>query len=142
MPWLPKQTVVVPVDFSDASLEAIEIALGMVATPEHVRIVHVLPDLIPLEPTEVFQTFDNQSRIEHTRNILRERLQKLGHPELPFEVLFGDPGQMVAKFAADLKADLIILPSHGRTGFARMLIGSTAERVVRFAHCPVLVLRS
>ena len=37
--------------------------------------------------------------------------------------------------------DLIVLPSHGRSGVQRLLIGSTAERVVRLAHCPVLVLR-
>ena len=37
--------------------------------------------------------------------------------------------------------DLIVLPSHGRTGLARLMIGSVAERVVRLAHCPVLVLR-
>ena len=38
-------------------------------------------------------------------------------------------------------ADLIVMPSHGRSGVKRLLIGSVAERVVRLAHCPVLVLR-
>ena len=40
------------------------------------------------------------------------------------------------------RTGLIVMPSHGRTGLAHLLIGSTAERVVRFSHCPVLVLRS
>ena len=48
----------------------------------------------------------------------------------------------ITELAAELKADLIVLPSHGRTGLKRLLIGSVAERVVRLAHCPVLVLRS
>jgi nucleotide-binding universal stress UspA family protein len=54
---------------------------------------------------------------------------------------FGDPGQQIAAFARDIHADLIVLPSHGRTGLARLMIGSVAERVVRLSHCPVLVLR-
>ena len=46
-----------------------------------------------------------------------------------------------ASFAQEKHAELIVIPSHGRTGITRLLIGSVAERVVRLAHCPVLVLR-
>ena len=54
---------------------------------------------------------------------------------------FGDPGHQIAQYAEEAKADLIVLPSHGRSGLQRLLIGSVAERVVRHAPCPVLVVR-
>ena len=57
-------------------------------------------------------------------------------------VAFGDPGDEITKHAETVHADLIVMPSHGRTGLKRLLIGSVAERVVRLAQCPVLVLRS
>lgn len=141
MAWLPKKLVVVPFDFSDDSQTAIHTALELVAQPEDVIVVHVLPELTPLEPSEAWQTFDNNSRIEHTLQLLRERLAAPELAKVRLQVLIGDPGHNIATFAATNAADLVVLPSHGRTGLARMLIGSVAERVVRLAHCPVLVLR-
>jgi nucleotide-binding universal stress UspA family protein len=57
------------------------------------------------------------------------------------EVRIGDPGAEIVKVATELKAGLIVMPSHGRTGLKHLLLGSVAERVVRTATCPVLVLR-
>ena len=56
-------------------------------------------------------------------------------------VLSGRPYQEICKLAAEIDADLIVLPTHGYTGLKHVVLGSTAERVVRFAPCPVLVLR-
>jgi len=61
---------------------------------------------------------------------------------LQIDILFGDAGHEIAKLAERQGAELIVLPSHGRTGIKRLLIGSVAERVVRLAHCPVLILSS
>ena len=61
--------------------------------------------------------------------------------KVDFQVRFGDPGREIAAFAEKLHAELIVMPSHGRTGLSRSLIGSVAERVVRLAHCPVLILK-
>jgi nucleotide-binding universal stress UspA family protein len=47
---------------------------------------------------------------------------------------------VIAEYAKKKKADLIVVPSLGQTGLKRLLIGSVAERVVRLAHCPMLVL--
>jgi nucleotide-binding universal stress UspA family protein len=58
------------------------------------------------------------------------------------EVSFGNAGFRISEYAQEIGADLIVIPSHGRTGIERMLIGSVAERVVQHSHCPVLVLRS
>ncbi len=56
-------------------------------------------------------------------------------------MLFGEPGHKITELAGSEGAELIVLSSHGRTGISRLLIGSIAEKVVRLAHCPVLVLR-
>jgi nucleotide-binding universal stress UspA family protein len=141
MPWFPKQKVVVPVDFSDESFTAVRTALELVDNPEHVVVVHVLQDLSPMEPGEIWGTIDHETRIRHTTNALRERLAEKGHDNVATDVVLGDPGHEVADLAAREKADLIVLTSHGRTGLRHLLIGSVAERVIRLAHCPVLVLR-
>lgn len=141
MAWLPKQCVVTPVDFSDESFEALETALTLAGDASRVHVIHVLPDLDPAEPGVIWSTVDNATRALHAEQALRERLTDARFQGINLHVNFGDPGHEIAQWAEDLKADLIVLPSHGRTGIRRLLIGSTAERVVRLAHCPVLVLR-
>lgn len=65
-----------------------------------------------------------------------------GFPGVPLHVLEGDghPGDRVAALGRTLGVDAIVLPTHGRTGMARALMGSVAERVVERAHCAVLVI--
>jgi nucleotide-binding universal stress UspA family protein len=133
--------VIVPVDFSDDSLAAVGTAVQLVADPAHVSVVHVLQEISVLEPTEGWQPIDTQSRVRRIRETLSERLETLGHAGVQLEILVGDPGHEIAEMAQREDAELIVLPSHGRTGIRRLLIGSVAERVVRLAHCPVLVLR-
>jgi nucleotide-binding universal stress UspA family protein len=141
MAWLPKQTVVVPVDFSDESFAALDTALELVTDASHLHVIHVLPALEPAEPGVIWNSIDDNSRRRHAEQALRERLSDAKFQRLNLHIAFGDPGHEVAGFAEKLKAELIVLPSHGRRGISRWLIGSTAERVVRMAHCPVLVLR-
>ena len=141
MGWTSKNTVVVPVDFSDESLAAVDTGIQLAASPASVHVLHVLPELSPLEPGELWETIDDTSRSQHAEKVLRERLSGPKYAGLNFEILIGDPGYCIASRAKKLDADLIVLPSHGRTGLAHLLIGSVAERVVRLAHCPVLVLR-
>ncbi len=142
MAWFPKQKVIVPIDFSDESFTAITTALQLVDAPGNVEVVHVLQELSPMEPGEIWNTIDKASRIRHTTEALRERLAKDGYSDVSTDVVIGDAGREIAELAERENADLIVLTSHGRTGLKRLLIGSVAERVTRLAHCPVLVLRS
>ena len=142
MAWIPKQKVVVPVDFSDLSFTAIDTALQLVAKPQDVVVVHVLQDLSPVEPGELWSTIEPETRLRHAAQALRERLEKEHHADVSIDVRLGDPGHEIADLVLQEKADMIVLTSHGRTGIKRLLIGSVAERVIRLAHCPVLVLRS
>jgi len=141
MPWFPKQRVVAPIDFSDESFAALDVALQLVELPNQVSIVHVLQDIAPLEAGEVWGVVDPTARIENARQALRQRLTAEKYSAVTLEVIMGDPAHGIADFAEQNKAQLIVIPSHGRRGLTRLLMGSTAERVVRLAHCPVLVLR-
>jgi nucleotide-binding universal stress UspA family protein len=140
MPWLPKKNVVVPIDFSEESLDALATARELVADASSLHLVHVLPYLEVTEPGVIWEAIDDASRRKHAEDALRERIGA-DFPGAKIFIAFGDPGREIAEYAQTSGAELIVLPSHGRTGLSRLLIGSVAERVVRLAHCPVLVLR-
>jgi nucleotide-binding universal stress UspA family protein len=141
MSWLPKKRVVVPTDFSEESMAAIDTALEIAAGASAIHVVHVLPELVVIEPSVAWATISDEDRIEATEQQLHQALEGEKYRGINVKVLVGDPGHSIADYAQDAKAELIVLPSHGRTGLKRMLIGSVAERVVRLAHCPVLVIR-
>jgi nucleotide-binding universal stress UspA family protein len=132
---------VVPVDFSDDSFAAVDVALDVVQDPAEVYIVHILPEPSTMEPGVEWQLLDNENRRRHAEEAIRKRLSDSKYEKLQIEIDFGDPGYRIAEIAQRINAELIVTPSHGRTGLKRMLIGSVAERVLRLSHCPVLVLR-
>ena len=142
MTWFPKKKVIAPVDFSDESFAAVDVGLQLVDARSDLTVVHVLQDLSPTEPGVIWRTIDKDSRTRHATQALRERLEDDKYKDVQIEILFGNAGHEIAKLAERQGAELIVLPSHGRTGIKRLLIGSVAERVVRLAHCPVLILRS
>lgn len=137
----PKKKVVVPVDFSDESIEAIDQALAIVDSPSHVHVVHVRTDVPFDEYGAPLLQVDREAQTEHAQQAMSERLTAPKYAAVTRQVLFGDPGHEIADYAQTIGAELIVLPSHGRRGLTRLLMGSVAERVVRLAHCPVLVLR-
>jgi nucleotide-binding universal stress UspA family protein len=141
MNYFPRQCVIVPVDFSEESLAAVEVGRKLVDQPGHLHVVHVLIDIAPLEAGEVWGVIDPQARIEQVEKMLKEKLIGPQFHGIQSAVLLGEPAHGITNYAQEKHADLIVIPSHGRTGITRLLIGSVAERVVRLAHCPVLVLR-
>ncbi len=141
MNWFPKQTVVVPIDFSDDSFAAVDTALQIVDDPSGLYVVHVLPEPSTMDSDPIWLEIDNANRVRHATEALRKRLSDARYEKLQIEIEFGDAGYRIADFAQRIGADLIVTPSHGRTGLERVLMGSVAERVLRLSHCPVLVLR-
>lgn len=135
------KTIVVPVDFSDKSLAAVDRALSIAGDPSDVHVVHVIPELNVAEAGVIWQEIDNVTRSQHAMDFLRERLADDKYAQIQIHVEVGDPGYRIVDFAKQIDADLIVMPSHGRTGLAHMLVGSVAERVVRLSECPVLVLK-
>lgn len=141
MSWLPKKNVVVPVDFSEQSLEAIQTALELVAAPAHVHVVHVVVPLTTITVGEAWAVEDVESRMSASRDYLATYLQQHSVAGVTSQVREGDPGLQIAEYAQSIKADLVVMPSHGRHGVQRLLLGSVAERVLRHVECPILILR-
>ncbi len=141
MTWLPRKTILVPVDFSDDSLAALETAAELTQDASDLHVIYVLPVLEPADPGIIWQTVDDARRARHAEGALCEVLGNAGHGSVKIAVRFGDPSHEIAHYAEEISADMVVIPSHGRTGFTRLLLGSVTERVVRLAHCPVLVLK-
>jgi len=141
MTWVPKNDVVVPVDFSDPSLAAIDTALALVDDPKRVHVIHVLPVMTDYELGMVWSNINDEQRTEQARTAIAERLADAKYKGMQVEIGLGDPGHEIVDYAESIHADLIVMPSHSRSGLTRLLIGSVAERVVRLAHCGVLVLK-
>lgn len=139
--------ILVPLDFSDTAKKALQYAVPFgAAFDAEVRLLHVIqPYSVPIElgylPPE---WAESQQRFV---DVAREELDKLctrevgGRARAQVEVREGVPWQEIIAAAHDNHADLIILATHGRTGLSHVLLGSVAERVVRHAPCPVLVVR-
>ncbi|MCA9119285.1 MAG: universal stress protein [Planctomycetaceae bacterium] len=133
--------VVVPVDMSDESLAAVDIALQIADSPNRIHVLRILYDAQSSYPDALWEAIDHSKR----RNAALEELQKSladeRYVDLKLCVEFGDPGHRITEHADAIRARLIVLPSHGRRGVKRLLVGSVAERVVRLARCPVLVIK-
>jgi nucleotide-binding universal stress UspA family protein len=138
------QRVLVPIDFSEASLEALAKTLDFVKNPDCVFAIHVLPPLSPVEPGVVWAAIDDESRRANVQKAFAEAWAEYCPTEaarrVALTVAIGDPGTEIADWAARARIKLIVIPSHGRTGLNRWLMRSVAERVARLASCPVLIL--
>jgi nucleotide-binding universal stress UspA family protein len=135
-------------DLSDASEPAWQAAwrLGLACRAE-VLVVHVVPPM--LWPTEGYiDPSAYQKLVDEMRQDARARLERLvagggdPRPALRTRLEDGLPARRILDVAADERADLVVVGTHGRAGFPRLLLGSVADRVLRQAACPVLVARS
>lgn len=141
MSFVPRKCVVIPIDFSGESEQAVSTALEMVDDATHVHLVHVMFPLDVVTPGVVWGAIDDDRRDEAVLKHYQEFREQHGLPETTFVTRVGDPGTEIAAYAKAEQADLIVIPSHGYHGLKRMLFGSVAECVIRHAACPVLVLR-
>ncbi|MEM6456946.1 MAG: universal stress protein [Acidobacteriota bacterium] len=140
--------IVVPYDFSDDAERALQTALELPTADTHqVDLVHVVeppmdPDVyVPLH--DRYQAYHFSALAEEVRKAMGKRLNALDLGSAPIEthVLHESAPTGVTDFAREHEADLIVIASHGLTGLRRFLLGSVTEKVLRLAHCPVLVLR-
>ena len=141
MSWFTGKTILVPLDFSEESRRAVDTALEIATSTADVRVIHVAPDLAVTSPEVIWEVHTDEIRRGNIEKAFRKEFAAEKYRELSMFVTFGDPGHGIADYAEQTATDLIVMPSHGRTGLRRLLIGSVTERVMRLAHCPVLVLR-
>ncbi len=139
----PKR-MLVPTDFSDQASRAVDEAISLVDKPGQLTVLHVAPPITHFaeaDPVISWNTVNDEAREGHLLEMLQKKYSDPKYAGVHFHIAFGSPAEEIARVAKEDQAELIMLPSHGRTGLARIMIGSVAERVVRLAHCPVLVLR-
>src|SRR5687768_17790980 len=139
--------VLVAYDFSDASLEAFEQGRAAAKTSGGtLAFCHVMPAMYDAEPllSQFRQeaTFDSSANKAKVRRAIEDKAHSLLGAQ-PAEVFVetGIPHAEIVRRAEEWDADLVVVGSHGRSGIARVLLGSVAERVVRHAHSSVLVAR-
>ncbi len=138
--------ILCPVDFSEYSDEVVEYA-GFLAKLLKARVVliHVLDGLqgldqfqiLSLTPEEIARKMESEARDE--LEVMMEDIAKGVKAETVLR--WGKPFVEIIREIKEKKIDLVVMGSHGRTGIPHLLIGSTAERVVRKSPCPVLVVR-
>jgi nucleotide-binding universal stress UspA family protein len=153
MPRLSR--LLVPVDFSSCSLEALEYA-GFLAEKfdATMDVLHVLWEPPPYVGMEVLAFTSTQAEgqrtlAEHTRRIAEDELKTFlsrvkgdWKGRVTPRLLPGNPWQVITQVAAKEGHELIVMGTHGRSGFSHALLGSVAEKVVRKAPCPVLTIRA
>ena len=137
--------VLVPVDFSAPSLEAIEFALPLLKQfGADLHIVHVvIPEYTPIAmmplPLMVLESEPDRHARQHLRAVAAKAGLELGTKNL--HVIKGRPFEEICELARETGIDLIVIATRGNTGVQHLMLGSTAERVVRHSPCPVLVVR-
>jgi nucleotide-binding universal stress UspA family protein len=139
------RNILVPVDFSEASMEALrhakELALtyGAQMTLLHAVEEVVYPSAYGIEPTNMPgpQVID---RVE--QNLAELARTELGYEHVVVEANVGYAPSTILDYANGHDIDLVVIATHGRTGLERMLLGSVAERVVRRSPAPVFVVKS
>ena len=137
-------TILVTTDFSDASNGAFGLARQMAEKFDaklvllHAHHMEIPPLVIEGMGMTVVQIQD-----DHRKKSLKFLQELVGKEALHAEavVVDGVPHREIVRYAKDHDIDMIIMASHGYGFFSRAIMGSTAERVIRHAHCPVLVYR-
>lgn len=138
MDW---KRILCPVDLTQPSKESIAIASSLARdnNGEVIFVYVAIPELPPAAGLAIAEV--NQS-IEEEREALR-RLRPTSPGTLHrHELLRGLPATSIVQYAKQHNIDLIVMPTHGRTGISRLLMGSVAEQVLRTAPCPVLTIKS
>jgi nucleotide-binding universal stress UspA family protein len=143
------QRIMVAVDGSETSQYGLQEAINL-AKDQQARfaIAHVI-DIVVVFGAGQFPGVYIEATRELARNTIehaRKTAQAAGiEPEIqsPEIVTSGyHVGDKIAELARDWKADLLVVGTHGRRGVSRLLLGSVAERIVRMAPCPLLLVRS
>jgi nucleotide-binding universal stress UspA family protein len=142
------RTILVPTDFSEYADYAVTWALQM-AADSHAKLIlfHAAVPISPLAfPDSVY--LPELRRVEEqmladAEKRMAECVKQQGSSAVVVEtrVVVGEPVTAICQAAGREQADLIVMGSHGRTGLAQVLLGSVAESVMRYASCPVLVVR-
>jgi universal stress protein A len=144
------QQILVPTDFSTYADKALQEGLFLAKQfNARLHLLHVVEDIQQCAAdyclTEEFVRQYRTSGVENSQQKLESELEK--YPEakevqITTNVRMGRPEEEILKEEKEKKIDLIVIASHGRTGFLHYLMGSVAERVSRGAKCEVMLVKA
>lgn len=137
--------ILVPTDFEKASAGALEVAVFLAqACGAKITLLHIWE--IPIYPNMNFMVnSESITRVEDAAvNHLADALEKLRKvlPAADSKLKAGQPGPAILEAIAELKPDLVVMGTHGRRGISRAILGSVAEKLVRFSAVPVLTVHA
>jgi nucleotide-binding universal stress UspA family protein len=139
------RNVLIPIDFSRPSLDIIEFALPLVQFfGAQLHLVHVVPPGYPLPSLAGLPPVVPELEIGRSvRSRLEDAVKKYSLPlhRENIHALKGRPFEQICELAREANIDLIVTSTRGETGLKHVFLGSTAERIVRYSPCPVLVAR-
>lgn len=142
--------ILVPVDFSTCSRAALDRAASLAKSfGATLDVIHVWEAPAFIAPEAMVGVAGNSQTLsqlarEHAERGLREFVEAAREEGLPIDKAFveqGDAAKVIVDVADRDGYDMIAVGTHGRTGFAHLLLGSVAEKVVRRSQCPVLTVR-
>lgn len=148
--------LLVPHDFSRCAARALDVAVELAERGHgQITLVHAspLPPNLPLD-AQVAAPGSGDTRVSVGEMLVLGAYRELVAIAVPLrerglavETLAratepGSPAVAILRMAEELDADVIVLGTHGRTGFAHLLLGSVAEQIIRRAHVPVVTVRS
>ncbi len=141
---LPLKRILVPTDFSDCAAAAYAPARWLAGEAGgEVLLIHVVDPRLQHYPCPVPDAMEiRKDLMKKAREHLEETaLTSFGGLPVTRIVVEGIPDEEITRVATAQKADLVVLSTHGRSGWRLLVLGSVAERVVRAAPCPVLTVK-
>jgi nucleotide-binding universal stress UspA family protein len=129
--------VLVAVDFSPFSQYALQVALPLLAPDASVVLVHAGPHFEPTDPVLAARAADYRQEVQAAFGRLRQRVPLGAHP-VEERLLEGDAADELLTLVSRERADLLVLATHGRGFWRRLVVGSVAAAMVRHAPCAVL----
>lgn len=146
---LPVKRILCPTDFSEPSYGALEVAnelaLNFSAELFIVNVINPIPIVTPPSGPTSFNVSLYQKELEaSSKKSLQELIQNKVSKELKVHpvVAYGLAADEIVRVAEANNVDLIVIATHGRTGFRHLISGSVTEKVVRIASHPVLTIRA
>ena len=145
---LPPKLILAPIDFSDHSHAALDVAADFAARfGAELLLVHVMPAIqdLPADVSLLKEGEYDQSLTDAAAKRLADLAATLAQKNVKARTELGtanDVGMELVRSAEHNHADMIIIATHGMTGWHKIAFGSVAEKVVKQAKCPVLVLRA
>jgi universal stress protein A len=142
--------IVVPTDFSKES-QAVLDWVNRLSDRGHAEVhcVNVVQQPMMYMPVMSGAAMESMPAIGELQRISQESLNTFVETNMAglenppaTKVLVGRPAEEITSYAKEIDAQMIVIATHGHSGLAHMMLGSTAEGVVRQAHCPVLTVRS